>query len=147
MNVQTAAGRHPGQQTPQGKISMSWVLWATAHTGTMETCNSPGVVQYVWTILVLSILDANIYNIYTMHYARKHMKLWKIGRATYIAGTLKWNYKKHHVDLAIPAYVKKQLTKYSHVAPLNHSIARMHPIPSNTAKTTNHPLPLTKILA
>jgi hypothetical protein len=32
--------------------------------------------------------------------------------------TLKWNYKKHHVDLAMPAYVKKQLTKYSHVAPL-----------------------------
>ncbi len=31
--------------------------------------------------------------------------------------TLKWNYEKHHVDLAMPAYVKKQLTKYSHVAP------------------------------
>jgi hypothetical protein len=32
--------------------------------------------------------------------------------------TLKWNYEKHHVDLAMPAYVMKQLTKYSHVAPL-----------------------------
>jgi hypothetical protein len=29
-------------------------------------------------------LDANIYNIYTMHYVRKHMKLWKIGRATHL---------------------------------------------------------------
>jgi hypothetical protein len=32
--------------------------------------------------------------------------------------TLKWNYEKHNVDLAMLAYVKKQLTKYSHVAPL-----------------------------
>jgi hypothetical protein len=31
---------------------------------------------------------------------------------------LKWNYKKHHVDLAMLAYVKKQLTKCSHIAPL-----------------------------
>jgi hypothetical protein len=31
--------------------------------------------------------------------------------------TLKWNYKKHHLDLAMPAYVMKQLTTYSHVAP------------------------------
>ena len=62
----------------------------------------------------------------------------------YCGITLKWNYEKHHVDLAMPAYVKKQLTKYSHVAPLNHSIARMHPIPSNTAKTTKRPLPLMK---
>jgi hypothetical protein len=48
------------------------------------TC--PVCSTYVWTILVLSILDAHIYNTYTMHYAKKHMKLWKIGRATYIAG-------------------------------------------------------------
>jgi hypothetical protein len=41
---------------------------------------------YVWTILVLSILDANIYIIYMVHYARKHMKLWKMRWATYIAG-------------------------------------------------------------
>ncbi len=31
--------------TPQGMIGTSWVLWASAHTGTMETCNLPGVVQ------------------------------------------------------------------------------------------------------
>jgi hypothetical protein len=36
---------------------------------------------YVWTILVLSILE---YNIYMMHYERKHMKLFKIEQATYI---------------------------------------------------------------
>jgi hypothetical protein len=26
----------------------------------------------------------------------------------YCGVTLKWNYKKHHVDLAMPAYLKKQ---------------------------------------
>jgi hypothetical protein len=43
---------------------------------------------------------------------------------------LKWNYKKHHVDLAMPAYVKKQLTKYSHVAPLKpqHCLYAANPI-------------------
>ncbi len=41
---------------------------------------------YVWTILVLSILEKSIYNIYKMHYEKKHMKLWKIGKATYIVG-------------------------------------------------------------
>jgi hypothetical protein len=71
----------------QENIGMSRVLRATAHTRTMETCNLSGVVQPMcgW-FSVLSILDANIYNIYTMHYARKHMKLLKIGRATYIVG-------------------------------------------------------------
>jgi hypothetical protein len=30
---------------------------------------------YVWTILVFSILEENIFNIYMMHYKKKHMKL------------------------------------------------------------------------
>ncbi len=41
---------------------------------------------YVWTILVLSILEENIFNIYMMHYKRKHKKFGKIGWATYIVG-------------------------------------------------------------
>jgi hypothetical protein len=36
----------------------------------------------------------------------------------YCGITLKWNYAKHHVDLAMANYVMKQLTKYGHVAPL-----------------------------
>jgi hypothetical protein len=43
-------------------------------------------LTYVWTILVLSIFEDSIYNIYMMHYKRKHMKFWKIGQTTYIAG-------------------------------------------------------------
>jgi hypothetical protein len=35
----------------------------------------------------------------------------------YCGITLKWNYAKHHVDLAMAKYVMKQHTKYGHVAP------------------------------
>ncbi len=36
---------HPGQQTPKGTMGASWLLRATTHSRTMETCHSPGVVQ------------------------------------------------------------------------------------------------------
>jgi hypothetical protein len=44
--------------------------------------------------------------------------------------TLIWNYKKHHVDLTMPTCVKKQLTKYSHAAPLKpqHCLYASNPI-------------------
>jgi hypothetical protein len=42
MYVQTAAGRHPCQQTTQEMFGMSWVLQATPYTGTMETCHWTG---------------------------------------------------------------------------------------------------------
>jgi hypothetical protein len=41
---------------------------------------------YVWMILVSSILEESIYNIYMIHYERNQMKFWKIGKGTYIAG-------------------------------------------------------------
>jgi hypothetical protein len=41
---------------------------------------------YMWTILVLSMLEENIFNIYMMHYKRKHMQLRKIGQAANIVG-------------------------------------------------------------
>ena len=56
------------------------------HTpGIWKDVTHPVWFNHVWTILVLSILEENIFNIYMMHYEKKHMKLWKIGQATYIA--------------------------------------------------------------
>ena len=60
--------------------------------------------------------------------------------------TLKWNYKKHHVDLAIPAYVKKQLTKYSHVAPLKPQHCPYAPNPIKYGQDNQAPSPLVKSL-
>jgi hypothetical protein len=58
--------------------------------------------------------------------------------------TLKWNYEKHHVDLAMPAYVKKQLTKYSHVAPLKPQHCLYAPNPIKYGKDNQAPSPLEK---
>ncbi len=58
--------------------------------------------------------------------------------------TLKWNYKKHHVDLAMPAYVMKQLTKYSHVAPLKPQLCPYVPNPIKYGKDNQLPSPLDK---
>ncbi len=78
-----------------------------------------------------------------MHYARKHMKLLKIWTGDlYCRITLKWNYKKHHVDLAMPAYVMKQLTKYSHVAPLKPQHCPYAPNPIKYGNDNQSPSPL-----
>jgi hypothetical protein len=55
---------------------------------------------------------------------------------------LKWNYKKHHVVLSLPAYVKKQLTKYSHVAPLKPQHCRYAPNTIKYGKDNQAPSPL-----
>jgi hypothetical protein len=62
----------------------------------------------------------------------------------YCGITLKWNYKKHHVDLAMPAYVKKQLTKHSHVAPFKPQHCPYAPNPINYGKDNQVPSPLDK---
>jgi hypothetical protein len=58
--------------------------------------------------------------------------------------TLKWNYKKHHVDLAMPAYVMKQLTNYSHGAPLKPQHCPYSPNPNKYGKDNQLPSPLDK---
>jgi hypothetical protein len=62
----------------------------------------------------------------------------------YCGITLKWNYKKHHVDLAMPAYVMKQLTKYSHVAPLKPQHCLYSPNLIKYGKDSQSPSPLYK---
>ena len=55
---------------------------------------------------------------------------------------MKLNYEKHHVYRAMPAYVMKQLTKYSHVAPLKpqHCLSALNPI--KYGKDNQAPSPL-----
>jgi hypothetical protein len=56
--------------------------------------------------------------------------------------TLKWNYAKHHVDLAMAKYVMKQLTKYGHVAPLKPQHCPYLPNPIKYGKDNQAPSPL-----
>jgi hypothetical protein len=60
----------------------------------------------------------------------------------YCGIALKWNYAKHHVDLAMAKYVMKQLTKYGHVAPLKpqHCPYSLNPI--KYGKDNQAPSPL-----
>jgi hypothetical protein len=62
----------------------------------------------------------------------------------YCRNTLKWNYMKHHVDLAMPAYVMKQLTKYNHVAPLKPQHCPYSPNPLKYNKYKQLPSTLDK---
>jgi hypothetical protein len=62
----------------------------------------------------------------------------------YCGITLIWNHKKHHVDLAMLAYVKKQLTKYSHVAPSKPQHCPYMPNPIKYGKDNQAPSPLDK---
>jgi len=107
----------------------------------MESCHWPGEVQ---PMCGQFLLEEHIFNIYMLHNERKHMKLWKIGQATYCGITLKWNYTKHHVDLAMPAYFMKQLTKYSHGPPLKPQHCLYSPNPIKYAKYNQSPSPLDK---
>jgi len=60
----------------------------------------------------------------------------------YCGIALKWNYAKHHVDLAIVKYVIKQLTKYGHVAPLRPQHYLYLPNPIKYGKDNKAPFPL-----
>jgi hypothetical protein len=80
-----------------------------------------------------------------MHYERKHKKfVYNWTGNPYCGVTLKWNYKKHHVDLAMPAYVMKQLTKYSHTAPLKPQHCLYSPNPIKYGKDNLSPSSLDK---
>ena len=44
---------------------------------------------------------------------------------------LEWNYEKRYVDISMPGYVKKQLTRYSHVPSNGRRYTPYNPAPSS----------------
>jgi hypothetical protein len=60
----------------------------------------------------------------------------------YCGIALKWNNAKHHVDLAMVNYVMKQLTKYSHIAPLKPQHCPYLPNPIKYGRDNQAPSPL-----
>ncbi len=59
----------------------------------------------------------------------------------YCGINLKWNYEKQYVDLFMPKYVMKQLTRYAHVAPLKPKKCPFSPNPINYGKDNQAPSP------
>ncbi len=111
----------------------------------MEACNLPGVVQPMCGHFGIKYIGCkhlqHLYGVLPKD-TYKIVEDWMGNQ--YCRNTLKWNYKKHHVDLAIPAYVKKQLTKYSHVAPSKPQHCPYAPGPIKYGKDNQAPLPLDK---
>jgi hypothetical protein len=62
----------------------------------------------------------------------------------YCGITLKWNYAEHHVDLAMPAYIMKQLTQNSHIAPFKPQHCPYSPNTIKYGKDNQSPSPLDK---
>ncbi len=60
----------------------------------------------------------------------------------YCGIALKWNYAKHHVDLAMAKYVMKQMTNYGHVAPLKPQNCPYSPNPIKYGTDNQAPSPL-----
>jgi hypothetical protein len=60
----------------------------------------------------------------------------------YCGVALKWNYAKHHVNLAMVKYVMKKLTKYGHIAPLKPQHCPYLPNPIKHGKDNQAPSPL-----
>ncbi len=60
----------------------------------------------------------------------------------YCGIALKWNYAKHHVDLAMVKYVMKQMAKYGHIAPLKPQHCPYLPDPIKYGKDNQAPYPL-----
>jgi hypothetical protein len=52
----------------------------------------------------------------------------------YCGINLKWNYEKQYVDLSMPKYIMKQLTRHAHVAPLKPQHCPFSPNPINYGK-------------
>ncbi len=118
-SVLAAAGWYPGQQ-----LLKEWL----AHHGYFEQLHTPGLWKHAICLVWFNLCVDNfgIKYIGCKHlqhlYNALHKETYEIleyhTSNLYCGITLKLNYKKHHVDLAMPAYVMKQVTKYSHVAPL-----------------------------
>ena len=60
--------------------------------------------------------------------------------ALYCGITLKWDYINRHVDIAMPNYVNKNLTKYKHKKPKRPQYSPYEPAPRNYGKQSNQKL-------
>jgi hypothetical protein len=108
--------------------------------GYFKQLHTPGLWKHVFFPVCFNICVGNVSIKYIGHehlqhfYNALHKETYEIVEdwmgGLYCGILLKWNYKKHHVYLAMPAHVMKQLTKYSHVAPLKpqHSLYALNPI-------------------
>ena len=59
----------------------------------------------------------------------------------YCGITLKWNYEQQYVDISMPGYVQKQLTRYNHPPPSKPQHCPYNPSPIQYGKASQNTLP------
>jgi hypothetical protein len=72
---------------------------------------------------------------------KNHMTLLKQTGNLYCGINLSWNYDKGYVDLAMPQYVMKQLTRYAHPGPNKSQLCPYSPNPITYGKDNQAPTP------
>ena len=122
-------------------------------SGYYECQFTPGLYKHVWRPIMFSlVVDDFGVKCQGIQHAR-HLKQtleqyyevsvdWE-GKL-FCGVTLDWNYKKGHVDLSVPGYVQRKLTKYQHPkptkpqhspylsAPIQYGAKVQSPVPSDT---------------
>jgi hypothetical protein len=103
--------------------------------------------RLVW--FKLAVDDFGIKYIIEMHlqhlYDALPMEIYKIVEDTagnlFCGINLQWNYNKGYIDLSIPKYFLKQLTRYAHPAPLKPQHCPYSPNPIKYGKDNQAPTP------
>jgi hypothetical protein len=75
------------------------------------------------------------------HYELKRTKLLKTGQAIYCGINLEWNYDARWVDIVMPVYAIKNLTRYNHPPPLKPQHYPYTPNPIVYGKDNQAPTP------
>jgi hypothetical protein len=94
--------------------------------GYFEQPHTPGLFTHVsrpiWFNLTVDdfgikyVGDEHLQHLFTT--LKKHYKIVEdVSGSLYCGNTLTWDYENRHVDLSMPAYVQKQLTRYNHAKP------------------------------
>lgn len=59
----------------------------------------------------------------------------------YCGITLQWNYEQRHLDISMPGYTEKQLTRYKHVKPTKPVNTPLRPLPRTYGASSQQPTP------
>jgi hypothetical protein len=130
--VRSPTGRHFCQQTAQETPRHSRLLQATTHTRLIQAKSRP-----VWFNLAVDgfgikyIGKDNLQHLYdALHKETYNIVEDQVGDL-YCGINLSWHYDKGYVDLSIPKYVMKQLTRYAHPPPVKPQHCPFSPNPIN----------------
>ena len=137
---------------PQAGILANKLLKARlAPHGYFEQPHTPGLFRHatrpIWFNLTVDdfgikyVGEEHLQHLFTT--LKQHYEIVEdITGSLYCGITLEWDYKNRHVDLSMPAYVQKQLTRYEHKKPSRpqHCPYTPHPITYGKNNQTVDPI-------